>query len=186
MKLEDYAIIRATKSILTQPIKRFSTVQLAKESKLAQSAASYALEYMFKMGLVTDEKVGRTHQYRANLESPLARQWKVFFSISELEDAEFIKNILKQSKAITSIILYGSVAEGRDDELSDIDILVIADVDLEKKKAILSQASGTSRELNITVYTPLEWRKKAEKDKIFYDNVIIHSIVLYGQKPVVL
>ena len=184
--LTKYAIIHAMKVVLTQPIKKFSIVDLAKEAKLAISAANYALEYMLVNGLVTDQKVGRTHQYRANLGNYLAKQWKVLFSLEEIGEAQLVENILKQSKSITSIIIYGSVAEGRDDELSDIDILVIADVDMEKKKQILGQAHGTQREPNIIVYTPMEWRKKAEKDKVFYENAIIHSIVLYGQKPVAL
>ncbi|MBI5227549.1 nucleotidyltransferase domain-containing protein [Candidatus Micrarchaeota archaeon] len=186
MELNDYAILRAMQTVLIQPLKKFSIVELAKQSKLAPSAAKYTLDYMLKTALVTDERVGQVHQYQANLEYYLTRQWKVLFSLEELQDAKIIENILEQSKSITSILLYGSCAQGTDDELSDFDILVIADVDWKKKKNITSQAHGTTREPNITVYTPLEWRKKAEKNKAFYENVIIHSIVLYGQKPVVL
>ena len=94
--------------------------------------------------------------------------------------------MLKTNKDIFSIILYGSCALGRDDEDSDIDIIVIADTNINGKKEITALSAGTTREINISVYTPSEWRRKANVDKIFYEKVIIDSISLYGNKPVVL
>lgn len=138
------------------------------------------------MNIINDQLIGRTHQYQANLDNYLTRHWKIIFSLEELHDARIVENILKTKKGILSIILYGSTAIGRDDELSDIDILVIAETDTKGKRVIMTQATGTKRELNITSYTPAEWRKKASIQKAFYETVIIDSITLYGEKPVVL
>ncbi len=172
--------------VLTHPNKRFSIHEAARASKLSVNACKYSLDYMFQNGMVTQEEIGRTYQYRVNLQSPLAKQWKILFSVEELEARGIIKKILEAKKDVLTILLYGSVAVGRDDELSDIDLLVIADTDREGKKTIASNAHGTAKELNISVYTPLEWKTKARNDKIFYEHVIIDSIVLYGDKPVVL
>ncbi len=184
--MHKYAILQAMKTVLSSPSKRFSIVDLAKEAELAPSAAKYSLDYMLEIGLVKDEKVGRTHQCQANLDNYLTRQWKILFSLEDLHNAKTIENILKTGKKVMSIVLYGSTAIGKDGDLSDFDILVIADTDSEGKKKILSQAMGTKRETNITVYTPAEWRKKASIQKAFYETVIIDSITLYGEKPVVL
>ncbi|NYZ76716.1 nucleotidyltransferase domain-containing protein [Candidatus Micrarchaeota archaeon] len=182
--IEKYAVIRAMHAILARPNKKFSIVALAKEAKMAPSAASYALEYMLEEGMVGLEVIGRTHQYKTDLSSFLARQWKVLFSLDEIKKSGFAESVLKKVKNVTSIILYGSVATGRDDEKSDIDIIVIADA--KKTAAVFEKAGIGARELNVQIYTPAEWRRKAGVDKAFYDNAIIDSIVLYGEKPVVL
>lgn len=184
--MEKYALVKAMKEVLTNPIKKFSVHELARVTKLSVNASKYSLDYMLAKMMVNRDKIGRTYQYQADLENYLTRQWKTIFSIEEIDNAKIVENILKTKKTILNIILYGSTAIGKDVETSDIDILVIADVDLQGRKKVLSCAHGTSREPNITVYTPHEWRKKAEADKIFYEHVIIDSIVLYGQKPVVL
>lgn len=186
MNLNDYAIVRAMRVVLTRPIKKFSIVELAKETRLAPSAAKYALDYMLKRGLVKDGRIGRIHQYQADLYSYLTRQWKIVFSLEDLHNAKVVEGMLRTRKSILNIALYGSVATGRDDEKSDVDILVIADTDLNGKKEIIAVGTRILREINISVYTPLEWRRKAQADKVFYENVILDSIALYGEKPVVL
>jgi hypothetical protein len=54
------------------------------------------------------------------------------------------------------------------------------------KREIAALARGTRRELNISVYTPHEWKEKARKDRIFYEHVIMDSMALFGEKPVVI
>ncbi|HNT60638.1 MAG TPA: nucleotidyltransferase domain-containing protein [Candidatus Bilamarchaeaceae archaeon] len=177
-----YALLRALRTVLTRPLKKFSIVQLAKEARMAPSAAKYSLDYMHANGIVLKEVVGRTHQCSANLGEPLARQWKILFSLEKIRESGLVKVILENVRGVVSIVLYGSVAEGRDDEKSDIDIIVIAD---SKKTAAAYQVSGIGgRELNMHFYTPAEWRRKAEKDKLFYENVVLGCIPLYGERPV--
>ncbi|MFP3949998.1 MAG: nucleotidyltransferase domain-containing protein [Candidatus Micrarchaeia archaeon] len=181
--LEKYAVIKAMKKILAFPNTKFSISRLAKETGLAVSAASYSLEYMEGEGLVTKEVVGRTHLYKADLESFLARQWKIVFSLQELHENRIVEKILSKMDNVSNILLYGSVACGTDDEKSDIDIIVIAEG---RKKKAIDEATVGGRELNLAVYTPLEWKKKAENEKAFYDNAVTNSISLNGEKPVVL
>ena len=183
--LEKYATIKAMKTVLCNPTKRFSVRELERTSKLSIYSCKYSLDYMYERELVKLEKIGRTYQYQANLDNYLTRQWKIIFSLEELDASGVVKNILKTNVSALSIILYGSVAIGRDDKNSDIDMLIIADTDKKGKKRIAECAHGTKQEINISVYTPHEWKEKAKKDKIFYESVIIDSIALYGEKPVV-
>ncbi|MBU0532569.1 nucleotidyltransferase domain-containing protein [Candidatus Micrarchaeota archaeon] len=182
--LNKYAIIRVIEHVLCNPTKRFSIRELARITGLSVNASRYALEFMYKKDLVKLEKIGRTYQYQANLDNYIARQWKILFSLEEIENV--VKMILETERSILNIILYGSVAIGKDDKNSDIDILVIADTDMKGKKVIAVAAHGTKREVNISIYSPQEWRVKASEDKIFYEHVIVDSIALYGEKPVVL
>ncbi len=180
--LEKYVIIRALEIVLSNPNIKFSVNGLAKTAKIAPSAAKYSLDYMFKQDLITRNVVGRTYQYQANLLNGVCRQWKILFSLQHIHESKLIEN-LKKTPTVTNITLYGSVAMGIDDNKSDIDILVI--VTATRSHSIeLTEIAG--RELNISMYSPMEWRKKAKRDKAFYDNVVLNSISLFGEKPVVI
>lgn len=183
--IEKYAFIQIMKTVLTRPAKRFSVREAARAAGLSPYAAKYSLDYMLETGMVKLDKVGRSYQYHADNENPLTRQWKVLFTLEELGGSGIVGKV-KTANGVLSVLLYGSTATGRDDENSDIDIIVIADTDQKGKRDIMAMAHGTKREVNITVYTPYEWKKKAETDKIFYEHAIIDSIPLYGEKPVVL
>jgi len=184
--LERYALLKVMESVLANPRKRFSVRETARIAGVSVNAGKYSLDSMLEKGLVRLEKVGRTYQYQADLDNYLARQWKVLFSLDELDKAGVIDGILKTGMGILSIVLYGSAAIGKDDENSDIDIIVIADTDQAGKKRIASLAHGTRRELNISVYSPYEWKEKARRDRIFYEHVVMDAVVLYGERPVVL
>lgn len=184
--IEKYALLKIMREVLLNANEKYSVRAAADRSGVSVFAAKHGLDYLYGKDMITLEKIGRTYQYKANLDSYLTREWKRLFSLEEIDTAGVVSAIRRQSEKIFNIVLYGSVAEGRDDALSDIDMLVIAEVDRETKKRILLCAKGTSREINITVYTPAEWRRKANSEKAFYDSAVINSVALYGEKPVVL
>ncbi len=183
---EKYAILKVMQTVLMNPSVKFSIKDAAKAAGVSTFAASEALEQLHTKNMVLLEKIGRTHQYKANLDSFLTRQWKIIFSLEELGEAKLVERVLKKASAVSSITLYGSCAIGTDNEKSDFDLLLIAEADSAKKRSFYSEASGTKREVNMQIYSPIEWRQKAEKNKIFYEQVVINSICLYGEKPVVL
>jgi hypothetical protein len=182
--LDRYVLIRAMRRILGAPKRKFSIVGLAKEAGAAPSAAKYSLDYMMERGLVTKEVVGRSHLYQADTGSFLARSWKRTFSLNEIQKSGFLEHVLGRVRHISSIVVYGSVAQGTDDEGSDIDMIIIADT--KDTKAIFDAPAIGGRELNVQAYTPMEWKRKAQKDKPFYEDVILNCIPLHGERPVVL
>lgn len=181
-----YAFLAVMRELISHPRTSYSVRDTAKKAGVSVFAAKYSLDELNLKKMITLTKIGNVYQYRANLESPLTRQWKITFSMEQLNDSKIVGRILKASPSILSILVYGSVAQGVDDEKSDLDILVISDSKSEGKHAIMACAEKTAKEPYILVYSMQEWKEKAQKDKVFYDNVIINSIVLYGEKPVVL
>ncbi len=184
--LEQYALLKVMTEVLENSASSYSVNETARKANVSPSAAKHSLDYLYGRKMISLDKIGQTYQYKANLDNYLTRQWKIVLTLEDLTKAEVVDRVLKTGKSVLAIILYGSCAIGRDDENSDIDIIVIADTDAKGKREIAGRSTGTSREINISVYTPSEWRRKAEGDKIFYDKVIVDSIAIYGQKPVVL
>ena len=110
----------------------------------------------------------------------ITKHLKILRIVSDIVYSGLLDEIVEKASA-TSVILYGTCANGKYDEKSDVDLLIIANA---KKTFILENT--IKKEVNYQIYTPAQWREKAKKDKVFYDNVVINSIVLHGEKPVVL
>jgi len=181
--LEQYAIPKVIQTIAKTPNRSFSVRELAKEADLSPAMSSIALRYMKKMDMVTLKQIGRTHQCRANLQNPLMRQWKILYTLQQIEEVGLVKEANEKIKDIQSILLYGSKARGTDDEKSDFDLLIIAHHPPKEKG--LDSANRLPDEVNLLIYSPQEWKKKTRESKVFYENIIYESIVLYGARPVV-
>lgn len=181
--LEQYVIVKAIQEVTSKPNKSFSVRGLASGIGISVGASRIALECMKEKGIVTLGVIGKTYQYRANLESPLCRQWKILFNLDSLTDSKLIEQLVEKVPAIQSVLLYGSFAKGTNDEKSDIDLLVVTH---KTSKIPAEIANKLSKEANLTILSFGDWKKKAVQDKVFYENVIFDSIVLYGERPVVL
>ncbi len=181
--LEQYVIVKAVQEVTSKPNKSFSVRGLAKAIGISPGASGTAFEYMKKKNIVTLKIVGKTYQYKANLENPLCRQWKILFNLDQLADSGIVEQIVEKIPNLLSVLLYGSFAKGTNDEKSDVDLLVIT-----QKPVKISFRLGEKikRETNLTIFSLSEWKKKAAKDKVFYENIIYDSIVLHGERPVVL
>ena len=180
--LGEYAVVKAVETVVSFPNESFSVRGLAERAKISPATAGKALEFMKEKGIVSLKIVGRTFQYRADLESALCRQWKILFNLDEVQESKIVEEILKQCTGAQAILLYGSFAKGTNSEKSDIDILVIA----QGQNKNVPVGKKAKKETNITAMTQAEWKRKAIKDKAFYENVIFDSIVLHGERPVVL
>jgi predicted nucleotidyltransferase len=181
--MEKYALINAIRAMLSNPAKSLSVRETAKKAGISLASARTSLDYMQKKGIITLKAIGKTHQYKANLESPLCRQWKVLFNLDKLADSGIVEEITGKIPQVHSILLYGSSAKGTNDEKSDFDIIIIAQ---NQPKTILDFSRKLGKEANISVFSIADWKKKALQNKVFYENVIYDSIVLYGERPVIL
>ena len=181
--LEKYILIKAIQKIISEPGRSFSVRELASSTSISVGASKMALDYMKEMGIVTLKTIGKTYQYRADLENPLCRQWKILFNLDLIQKHGIAENLARKIDNIHAIILYGSFARGTNDERSDIDLLVLAH---KPKKIDLGFVNKTGKEANITIMGMKDWKSKAKKDRVFYENVIYDSIVLYGERPVIL
>lgn len=177
--LEQYVIMKAMKHVLSYPNKAFSVRGLAKEMEISVGSAKAALDFMGESRIVKNSAIGRSYQYKADLESVFCRQWKVVFNLEELRNSG-VMEIKKEG--VHSMLLYGSFAKGTNDEKSDVDILAVVHKMPKEKQA---QKWKIGLEVNVSWITLDDWKKKAKEDKVFYENVIYDSIVLYGQRPVV-
>ncbi len=107
---------------------------------------------------------------------------KASYSISEAID-DFVKLAKISFPGIESIIIFGSIARGRSNKESDIDVLVIAnDQGIQRELAYLAfDLTLKYREVfEIVVRTPQQIKELIRLGSPFIDAVINEGVIVYG------
>lgn len=156
---------------------------IARNAGVSVSSAKRCVDYLADRRLVNKAQMGRMYLCQLDLGRFLVRHLKASSSLSRIDRSGLVDELVSRNPAIISIVLFGSVAHGTDTKKSDIDILVVSRSrisfdDLRSEKAV-------DREISWVQYSPSQWKEKSRTDKVFYDNVLLGGIALYGELPVV-
>ena len=125
-------------------------------------------------GLLSVEQVGNQKRYRANPDSPIhdelvAIVHKTFGLVMPLREA-----LAPLASRIEVAFVYGSVAKRSDTARSDIDLLIVSDelsyADVMVTLHPLGDQLG--REVNPTLYTRADLRKRLDAGNSFMDRVL--------------
>ncbi len=197
MKLHNYLehVIgnRITISILRTLVKyrgKIYTIRgLAEDAKASHPEVSKILEDLEKFGIVQIQPVGRAHQISLNEKSYILNKIiKPILSAEEKTLAEVIlilSNILG-TKKIISVAIFGSVASGKEQVDSDIDVLVICD-DFDHAISLISKASEEisskfQSKLSHVVFSESQFRSKEKKNNALVQSILDNHIMIYGKE----
>lgn len=99
----------------------------------------------------------------------------------QAEVDEFVKEILHRYKGkVETIILFGSVARGEAGDESDIDILVVGDVDLDELVDVsFPLLLKYGKLISAKDMKKSRFEKLAEEGYSFVNNVLTEGVVLY-------
>ncbi len=165
------------------PYEEIYLAKLSETTKVNVFTTKQIVDELVINGFLIQKKLGKMRILKANTESLLFRYLKIYYTLMKLEKSGLVEYLLKKISNVSSILLFGSGAKGEDTEKSDIDILVIG-----KKKSKLNLEKfekKLKRKIQLFVFSWSEWKRYANKNKAFYQEVISYSIELYGFKPVV-
>jgi predicted nucleotidyltransferase len=118
-------------------------------------------------GMVAVERVGRTRIFRPKTDSPL---YKPLHQLLErtLGVEVLLRRALGNVAGVDGAAIFGSWAAGRATDESDLDLLVLGDVDYNRLvEAIHPVGQAIGREVNLVSYSPDELRKKLSRDDGF-------------------
>lgn len=118
------------KMFLDFPNRNFTPLELSKKTEISYSTCWRYVQVLDEAGIIHVEKIGEYNVCRLNKNSPLIEQLKKFLRLQLSPHMLAIKEFIKQVKGlknIEKIILFGSVAEGKERLGSDIDIAVFVD-----------------------------------------------------------
>jgi predicted nucleotidyltransferase len=150
----------------SQPDRTFHLREVSRLTRSGQGAVQRELRRLTQAQILTRMNRAARAEYQANRECP------IFSDLHNLilKTAGVVEVVRMALAPLTNRIqvaaVYGSVARGEAKAASDVDLLVIGDVTFGEVVDTLSDAQRQlARDVNPTVYTPAEYRKRlSQKD----------------------
>jgi predicted nucleotidyltransferase len=147
---------------LQHPTKKIHAGLLDKELKIYRKGILDGLRELLQAGMLEMEEVGRTKQYSLVRSNPIICQLKILLTLDK------ILPLLEKLKGTgIEAYLYGSCARGEDTEESDIDLLLVGNLN----RADVLGKLGKLDKLAPVYFTFLEYSSFSRKDKAFYERV---------------
>jgi len=148
--------------------KEFTIRELAEFLNVSHMGVRKALNDLYKMNAIRIRVIGKSHTIALNAESYAGELADKVFRTEEETLGELVKLLKKglSDPAITSALIFGSVARGEEDPLSDIDLFILTK-DKEKAEVAISelQREVSNRFGNAISPYILSQGQLADKDK---------------------
>jgi predicted nucleotidyltransferase len=153
------AQILILKLLFLNPTSEFHLNDMARKTGVAPSVMAKESKLLLKLGLVRRSIRGNLTLYQINKESVIHDELKRIFLKYELLD-ELLASKL-QSERVKYAVIYGSFAKGTEGERSDVDLLVVADIEEDRLlKAVIEIERETGREVNYNLWTEKEFAER--------------------------
>lgn len=168
---------------VSHPGERFHYLQLDKLLATSRSSLQKELKRLEVGGLLCSRKEGNIRFYWVNQDYPLYPELKsIVFKTVGL--ADFLRDSLFAIGTVEVALVYGSVAKNVEDMSSDVDLLVVGDIELDAlHEAIDTAEHSISREINPTVFTRSEWAGRVRIGQAFAADILAHpKIFLIGDE----
>jgi len=135
--------------------------QLSRLTDIALGPVQREIRQLVEAGLVSRKTVGSQTLYSANRESPVFREIKGLVTKTVGMHDVLVGALEPLENKINLSFVYGSVARSREHERSDVDLMVVGDVDFDQVVEKIRDAEKIlNREINPTVYSIREFTTK--------------------------
>jgi predicted nucleotidyltransferase len=164
--------------LLGHPDESFFLRQIARQTGLPIGSVQRELEALTAAGLLTRKTQGRQVYFQADRASPVFPELQSLF-VKTAGVADAIRAGLGPLlDRIDLAFVYGSTARGEVRNQSDVDLMVIGSVTFGEVVDALGNTQGIlGREINPTVYSPDEFRKKVRAGQHFLTSVLRTPLV---------
>ena len=148
---------------LTQPEKWWYLSELAARLGTGPSSLQRELGSLVASGILVRRRDGTRAYFKAETKSPVFRDLQQLFE-KTFGLVPVLEQILSPfENKIQCAFVYGSVARGREHAMSDVDVMVIGEAGLADLSPGLRKAEERlGREVNVTLYSPKEFRQKVK------------------------
>ena len=124
------------------------------------------------IGLLGSYFKGNLKYFVVNKQMPIYEELKSIILKTE-GVSKVLHDDLQKLGSIDKAYIYGSFASGKADGTSDIDVMIVGDVDEDSLIINIKQLEDfLMREVNYTLYTPEEYAKRLQNKDSFITNVL--------------
>jgi predicted nucleotidyltransferase len=159
--------------LLLHPDERYHVREIARLTNTTAGTLHRELSKLAKANVLLRELSGNQVYYQAN------RNFSIYTELASiLKKTSGLVDVLFDSLAplaekIEVALVFGSVAKGTENLGSDIDVLIVGDIDFtEIVTALYSAQSSLGREINPKVYSREQWKTCLQKQVPFTQEVL--------------
>ncbi len=164
--------VRILNLLLLNPGRRFYVREIERLTGENINSIRRELKNLEGVGLLKSEREGTLKYYSADQEASIYPELRGIF-LKTLGAGTLLGEAISGVQGVEEAFIYGSYARGDAGPESDIDLIIIGEVDEEKLvKAIREAEKKLRREINHVLYTPREYREKKERGDPFLINVL--------------
>ena len=165
--------------LLLHPERKLHVREISRLTGTTAGTMNKELTRLHEAGLLERERVGNQVQYSAN------RSHQIFPELASiLRKTVGIADVLIEALAplarkIERAFIFGSVARGTENVGSDVDLLILGDVDFGSVvDALHGVQKRLGREVNAKVFSPKEWRARVKRNDPFASEILAGAKIL--------
>jgi predicted nucleotidyltransferase len=145
--------------------------EIARRAEVSSFQTKRELDILVELGVLKAEKKGNQIFFQTNNDCPYLIELKNLYSKTEglfhalqstfqnIDDAEYV-------------FIFGSAASGKEKQSSDIDLMVIGDIDHDQiSRSIFKIQKTYNREINFIFWTKKDLKEKISKHSSFLKNI---------------
>ena len=145
--------------------------ELAHSLQENYSAVWKELNRLEGLGILASEQKGNAKAYQVDPACPVAPELRSLVLKTEGIGAAIRQKLLERD-TVKEAFIYGSYVAGEADQQSDIDLMIIGEVNLEDLAPIITAAEQElNRPVNYVIYSQQEWNDKLANQEPFAMNV---------------
>ena len=150
----------------------YNAFELAQRLGESYSAVWKELVHLEKNGFLSCEHKGNSKVYQVNPDCPIAPELRQIVLKTE-GVGRVIRDRISGLGEVKAAFIFGSYASGEADAHSDLDLMLIGNVELPRFSPLISQLENElNRPVNYVIYSEDEWKVKSESDDPFVHNVL--------------
>ena len=146
--------------LMMNPDKQFYLRELSRDLKIPYSMLYKEEKTLVSLGILSEEKRGNVTFVYVNKKVPYFTELKSLIT-KTVGLGDVVKTALLGLKGIRFALIFGSFARGEESVSSDVDLLIIGNLDEEKILKAVSQAEvEVAREINYILWSEQEFKKR--------------------------
>jgi predicted nucleotidyltransferase len=146
--------------------------ELARQLGYSATIVGEELDRLERTGILTSERIGRARRYRVDEASPIAAEIRSLVQKTIGVEAR-VREALADLPGLEEAFLYGSYAAGTERATSDLDLLVIGEVDQQELSERLTEVErDLGRDVNVVTYTRAELERLRDAGDRFTATVL--------------
>ena len=149
---------RLLATVLTHPSRDFGTLELLSQMGNSRGAGSAVLRRWVESGLLKEQRIGNQRRFAANPGFLLYPELRKIALKTVGLSQPLARALTPLADQLQEAFVFGSVAAGKDTSDSDIDLVVVGDVDLFIVSPLLDPVEQElGRPIHVNIYRMDEW-----------------------------